>query len=93
MPRPDRKRLAWARHAIVGPGLLWLGPAVAGCSDDAPVVGAADMSASRDAAKEKRGGLTNFNARSGDVAPVKTRGKGTAGRPAGPNPDAQGQKR
>ena len=70
-----------------------LGLAVAGCSDDAPGAGTADMGASRVAAKDKHGGLTNFGTRGGDVAPVKTRGKGTGGRPAGPNADAQGQKR
>jgi hypothetical protein len=93
MPRSNRKRLASTRLAILGPGLLWIGLAVAGCADDTPGVGTADMAASRDAAKDKHGGLTNFGARSGDVAPVKTRGKGTGGRPAGPNPDARGQKR
>jgi hypothetical protein len=91
-------RTASGSHTLLGcvtisPRLLILGLITTGCSGDAPRSGSADMAASRDAGKDKPGGLNNRGTRTGDVAPVKTRGKGTSGQPTGLNGNIQGQKR
>lgn len=71
------KRLT--RLAILGPGLLGLGVAAAGCSDDRPRAGSIDVGAATKAAEARKGGALDFGPRSADVDPVRTRGKGTAG--------------
>lgn len=54
--------------------LIALSGGAAGCSDDTPGVGTADMAAARQAAQEK-GTETGLNPRQADVAPTRTRGK------------------
>jgi hypothetical protein len=92
MPRPVPKRLR-SRLAVIGPGLLALVVAAAGCTDDTPGAGAADLAASRKAAEVRAGGFPELGPTRGDVAPVRTRGKGAPGRPAGPAAKTQGTTR
>jgi hypothetical protein len=93
MPRPVPKRLPRPRLAVIGPGLLALGLAAAGCTDDTPGAGTADLAASRKAAVGRGGGFPELGPAGGDVAPVRTRGKGVPGRPAGPAARTQGTTR
>ena len=93
MSRTALGRSAAPRLAFVGAVLLALGLAVAGCSDDTPRTGSADTAASRKAAAKRGGGLLDLGRRSADVAPTRTRGKGIAGRSAGPPVKTQGQTR
>jgi hypothetical protein len=82
MPRTDSGRSTALRLATLGPGLLALGLAAAGCSDDTPRAASADLAASRKAAAGRGGGFPELGPTRGDVAPVRTRGKGVLGRPA-----------
>jgi hypothetical protein len=93
MSRTALGRSAGLRLAFVGAALLALGLAVAGCSDDTPRAGSADIAASRKAAAGRGGGLLHLGRRSADVAPTRTRGKGMVGRPAGPPVMSQGKAR
>jgi hypothetical protein len=79
--------------AFLGPVLLALGLAVSGCSDDIPRAGSANIAASKKAAARRGGGLLDRGRRSADVAPIRTRGKGIASRPAVPSVKTQGPKR
>jgi hypothetical protein len=88
-------RLTCPQIVHLGPGLLALGLAAAlvGCSDDTPRAGSADLSTSRKAAAARGGGLLDFGKRSADIAPVRTRGKGTTGRLDDPAVKTQGKTR
>ena len=86
-------RSAAPRLAFVGAALLALGLAVWGCSDDIPRAGSADIAAAKKAAAERGSDLFHLGRRTPDVAPTRTRGKGIAGRSAGPPVKTQGQTR
>src|SRR5262249_57182124 len=81
------------RWAFVGASLLALGLVVSGCYDDIPRAGSADIAASKKVAAERGSGLSRLGRRSADVPPTRTRGKGVAGRSAGPPVKTQGQTR
>jgi hypothetical protein len=81
MPRTDSGRPTRLRLATLGPGPLALGLA-AGCTDDPPRAASADLAASRKAAAGRGGGFSELGPTRGDVAPVRTRGKGATGLPA-----------
>ena len=93
MSRTALGRSAAPRSAFLGAALLALGLAAWGCSDDIPRAGSADIAASRKAAARRGGGLPDRGRRSADVAPTRTRGKGMAGRSAGPSVKTQRQTR
>jgi hypothetical protein len=88
-----QKRPTRPRWALVGPGLLGLGVAAAGCSDDVPRAGSIDVGASKKAAVARGVGYFNFGAKTADVAPIRTRGKGMTGQTFGPVINAQGKSR
>ncbi len=79
MSRTDSGRSTRLRLATLRPGLLALGLAVPGCSDDTPRAASADLAASRKTAAAKEGRVLDLGPRGGDVAPTRTRGKGMAG--------------
>jgi hypothetical protein len=83
MPRTDSGRSTPLRLAILGTGLLALGLA-AGCSDGTPRAASADLAAARKAAAARGSGFLDLGPGRGDVAPVRTRGKGVPRRPARP---------
>ena len=78
---------------LVGAALLALGLAAAGCSDDIPRAGSADIGASKKLAAERGSDLFHPDRRTADVAPTRTRGKGMAGRSADPSVKTEGQTR
>jgi hypothetical protein len=81
------------RSAFLGVALLALGLVVSGCYDDVPRAGSADIAASKKAAAERGSNLFHRGRRTADVAPTRTRGKGMAGRSAGPSVKTQGKTR
>jgi hypothetical protein len=93
MSRTALGQSAAPRAAFIGATLLALGLAVSGCSDDIPRAGSADMAASRKAGAGRGGGLFDRGRRSAEVTPTRTRGKGMAGRSAGPSVKTQRQTR
>jgi hypothetical protein len=93
MSRTALGQSATSRLACLGPALLALGLAASGCSDDVPRAGSADTAASRKVAAERGSNLFHLGRRTADVAPNRTRGKGMAGRSAGPPVKTQGQTR
>ena len=94
MPRSTLRRLTRPRFVHLGAVLLALGLSAAGCSDDTPRAGSADLAASRKAAAEKGpGGLHDFGPRTGDLGPTRTRAKAKASPSAGPADKTQGKTR
>jgi hypothetical protein len=93
MPRTGSGWSTPLRLATLGPGLLALGLAATGCTSDVPGAGAADLASSRKAAAGREGGFPDLGPASGDVAPVRTWGKGAPGRRAGPAAKTQGTTR
>jgi hypothetical protein len=92
----SRTALGWSaapRSEFIGAALVTLGLTISGCSDDIPRAGSADIAASRKAAAESGSDLFRGVRRSADVAPTRTRGKGIAGRSAGPSVKSQGKTR
>jgi hypothetical protein len=90
VPRTGSGRSILLRLATLGPGLLAFGLA-AGCSDDTPRAGSADLAASKSKAAGAGGGHgLDLGPRGADVAPVRTHGKGTAGLPTGSAVKAHG---
>jgi hypothetical protein len=86
MPRTDSGRSTPPRLATLGPGLLALGLAAAGCADDTPRAASADLAASRKAAAGRGDGFSELGPTRGDVAPVRTRAKGDARAPGRQEP-------
>lgn len=74
MTRTDFGGAPPLRLATLGPGLLALGLALAGCSDDTPRAGSVDVAASRKAA-ESQGKVNPFGpgSRTGDVAATRVK--------------------
>jgi hypothetical protein len=93
MSRTALGRSVAPRLAFVGAALLAPGLAVSGCADDIPRASSADIAASRKAATERGSNLFHLGRRTADVAPTRTRGKGMAGRSAGPPVKTEGQTR
>jgi hypothetical protein len=92
----SRTALGWSavpRSAFVGASLLALGLVDSGCNDDIPRAGSANIAASKKAAAVRGSDLFERGRKTADVAPTRNRGKGIAGRSAGPPVKTQGKTR